>query len=353
MTIIPSILNLLRNYFKPLTIFSFLLINIYFSNGQAATGGYSSSYLFRDIGARPIALAGAYTALVNEPSGIFYNPAGLGFFSEEPIITTMYSFLDFGRNHSALAFAKSLEDNIGIGFGINLFNSGTFLGRNVKGNPTNRMYNLSYSLTGSAAYRIEFASLGVSFKYLSDRLYGSNIKGDGFSFDLGMKFDVAGLFSYGIVMQDLSAFMHWNSSNTELIPYTIKTGVAMEYPFNEKTYTTRNSITGEIETFQIPATQYAILTFDIYMRQYERSPKYIIGAEVSMHEIFAIRGGICIYGEKIGEPMFFPMNLWGAGFALRPRFDDLPFNVNIEYAISTDRIANTNVAHHLSLVFEL
>lgn len=352
-----NIVNNIRVFIKYLLHFFIIIIFCILSSSntfsQSATGGHSSSYLFRDIGARPIALAGAYTAVVNEPSGIFYNPAGLGFFSEKPMITTMYSFLDFGRNHSAVAVAKSFENNIGVGLGFNMFNSGSFIGRDIKGNPTSKMYSLSYSLMGSAAYRIEFASLGLSLKYLSDRLYGSNIKGDGFSLDLGMKFDVAGLFSFGIAMQDLSAFIQWNSSNTELIPYTIKTGFAMEYPFNEKTFTSRNTITGELETYQLPATQYAMITFDIYMRQYERSPKFILATEIALHEIFAIRGGICLYGEKFGEPALFPMNLWGAGFALKPRFDDAPFNVNLEYAISNDRIANTNVAHHLSLVFEL
>ncbi len=337
---------------KLLFIFLFPFITTIPLPSQPATGGNASSYLLRDVGARPIALAGAYTAIVNEPSAVFYNPAGLGFITEKPMISTMYSFLELGRNHSALSFTKSVDGNLGFGIGVNMFNSGSFIGRDIKGNPTSKMYATSYSLVGSTAYRMDFASLGLSLKYLSDRLYGSNIKGDGFSMDLGMKFDVAGLFSFGIVMQDLSAMMNWNTGNTDLIPYTIKTGFAMEYALNEPTYTTRSSITGEIETQYLPATQYVILTFDIYMRQFERSPKFIFGSEVSLHEIFALRGGICLYGEHYGEPMLLPMNLWGAGFALRPRFDNAPFNLNLEYAVSADKISSNGIAHHLSLVFE-
>jgi len=41
---------------------------------QRQGGGFSGAYLFRENGTRPISLAGAYTAISNDPYTIFYNP---------------------------------------------------------------------------------------------------------------------------------------------------------------------------------------------------------------------------------------------------------------------------------------
>jgi hypothetical protein len=65
-------------------IFSFLFILILIITcipikAQSTTGGYAEMYLHRDYGTRPIALAGAYTAISDDPTTILYNPAGLSF----------------------------------------------------------------------------------------------------------------------------------------------------------------------------------------------------------------------------------------------------------------------------------
>ncbi len=126
----------------------------------------------------------------------------------------------------------------------------------------------------------------------------------------------------------------------------------MEYGLNDETYTTRSTVSGEPEEVYIPATRYILFSMDFLMTQYEQSPELVIGAEAVLHELFALRGGIGIYGEKEFEPQFFPMNTWGAGVSIRPQIQNMPFNLHIDYSIMGDKISESGVSHILALMFQ-
>jgi hypothetical protein len=326
---------------------------------QSAGGGYAESYMLRDVGARAISMGGAYTAISNEPMTIFYNPAGLGFMEAVPVINTCNSFLEFNRTHSTIAWSQSFEglENFGFGFGINNYTSGAFMARNIKGDPIGEMTDWGYALNAAAAYRLEFASLGVAVKYLSNTLQGSGTSANGFAVDIGTKFNIMDLFSVGVCIQNISGMMFWNTKTApaDLIPYTIRTGVAMEFGLNEESYTTRSTVSGEMESYFVPATKYVLLSLDAVLTQYENAPSLQMGIEVVPHEYVAFRGGLSLAGDNLNKYEFFPMNKWGAGVSVRPPFEeyniDLPFHTNIDYSVSADNMAKSKIAHHISLLF--
>lgn len=321
---------------------------------QPEGGGYGESYLLRNIGSRPISMGGAYSAIVNEPMGLFYNPAGLSFLTPNPSVSSMYSVLQFGRAHSAGAFAMGVGENMGFGIGFNSFHTGEFTGRDARGNPIGTLSNWQYEIVGGFSYRIEFASLGIAAKYLTNNLIGTSTCGDGYSLDLGMKFNVMDLFSFGLAVQDLSAIMMWNTLEKpkDFLPYTIRTGVAMEFGINAEEYVTRSTVSGELETVYVPATRYVLVGIDLTMTQNETSPNLLLGVEAALHEIIAFRGGIGLYGEKSGTPQILPMNVWGGGVSLKPEIEGMLFNANIDYSISGDRLAANGLAHHIAISFE-
>lgn len=329
--------------FMPVVIFS-----------QSSGGGFAESYLLRDVGARPVSMAGAYTAIVNEPSALFYNPAGLGFFSEKPQITTMYTFLEYGRKHVALAWGQSVIENLGVGIGVNSYNAGSFIARDIKGNKLGDYDNWAIAIAGGASYSLEFASVGTSIKYLTNSLVGSGTYSTGYAVDVGMKFNVADLFSFGMAVNNISGMMFWNTEteDSEPLPFTVRAGIAMEYGLNEDSYSTRSSTTGEPVTVYVPATKYVLIGLDMIMIQHEQSPHFVLGAEAVLHEMIAFRGGLSLYGEKLGEPQILPMNVWGGGLSLRPELKDMPFNLHIDYAVGADRLSQNNISHHISLMFE-
>ena len=321
---------------------------------QSYGGGYSSSYLQRNVGARAIGMAGAYTAVVNEPAAIFYNPAGIGYLDEIPLVNSSISLLGLGRVNSSLAWAQELSPTFGLGASFNSFYGGSFTARDVKGNPLGTMDDFQYSLSVAGSYKIEFMSMGATLKYLGSSLGSSSLSASGVSLDLGTKFDVYDLFSFGMSIQNVSGMMFWNNdaSTRDDIPYTIRTGIAFEYGLNDEEFTTRSTITGEEEYIYIPATRYILFAADLIFNQYVDSPDFVIGTEISPHELIALRGGLSIYGEKIGEPQFFPMNYWGGGISIRPDLKDLPFKMNIDYSIANEYLLNNGIAHHITLLFE-
>lgn len=324
---------------------------------QISGGGYAETYLLRNVGARSIALGGAYTAIANEPTAIFVNPAGLGFFSDQPLINSSVSTLGYGRTHSSIAWAQQIYENLGVGFGINSFHSGEFTARNEQGMPIGDVSNHQYAMTASGAYRLESYSMGVSFKYLTNNLRGSNSFANGYAVDIGTKFNVLELFSVGVTVQNLGGMMFWNNveEDIELVPYSIRTGIAMEYGLNDETYETRSDVTGDMETVYLPATRYVLFGIDAVLNEHRISPDIMFGVEAVLHEVIAFRGGIILYGDKAGVPQLFPMTDWGAGISIRPFFDDitLPFDAHFDYTISREYIKNNKISHNFSILFLL
>ncbi len=334
----------------------FLLVLFGYSEqlfSQQSGGGYAESYLFRNIGARPTAMAGAFTAIVNDPSAVFYNPAGVGFLTDQPMLTSTVSLLGFGRTQSSIAWGQQIYEDFGVGIGINGLNSGTFQARDIKGRPLGEVSDIQYAIYGAASYRIDFMSMGATLKYFTNSLNGTPTFSNGFALDVGTKLDIMGLFSVGIAVQNISGMVFWNnlSKDREDVPYQVRAGVAMEFGLNEIAYETRSTVTGEIEDVSIPPTRYVLIGLDAVLTQFQRSPDFVFGVEAAAHEMIVFRGGISLYGDNLGEPQFFPMNYWGGGVSIRPEIPNLPFNLNIDYTISQDHISENRISHHISLLF--
>lgn len=325
---------------------------------QQSSGGYAESYLRRDVGARAISMGGAYTAISNDPSAIFYNPAGLGFFTSYPVLASSVSMAGLGRTQASLAWGQQVSENLGVGLGINSLFSGTFMGRDVKGNKIGNMSDFQYCIAAGAAMSFEFASLGANIKYLTNNLVGSNTEAQGVAIDVGAKFNVLDLFSFGMSVQNVSGMMFWNTKggNFEPIPYTIRAGIAMEYGLNETEYQSRSTTDGEVETISEPATRYLLFGIDAVMSKYDLSPTFMLGIEAAAHELIVFRGGIAIYGDKMGKPQLFPMTHWGGGISLRPEinsiFGDLPFKTHLDYSISNEYLSDSKIGHNITILFQ-
>lgn len=324
-------------------------------HAQQKNGGYSSSYINRNTSARINAMAGAYTAIVNDPNSVFINPAGIGFLLNKPMFVTSVSLPGIGRVHSNIAYGQGIGQNFGVGLGINSFTSGEFIGRDIMGNPLGNMRDWQYSMNLSLGYAQKDYGFGATFKYLGRNLQGSNISANGIAFDLGTKFNVADLFTFGASIQNIGGSMKWNTASniSDNLPLTLRTGVAFEFGINDETLETQTSVTGSIDTVYIPATKYFLLSFDAVFRETDMSPNFVVGAEIVPIEELAIRGGFNIYGEDNGTPTLFPLNIWGAGVSLRPNLESPAFDLNVDYSISNEFILGSGIAHHISIIIDL
>ncbi|OYT14519.1 MAG: hypothetical protein B7C24_17905 [Bacteroidetes bacterium 4572_77] len=326
---------------------------------QALGGGFSQSYMFRSPGGRPSGMAGAFTGVANDAYAIYYNPAGLSFLEYNPSIFVSSKSVGYGRAFSTLVYGQEIMPNLGIGAGLTNFMGGSFIARDVNGNPYGEVTDMHFGANVAASYSMEFMSLGVGLKYLNNTLTNSNIGGTGFGVDIGMKSNVDlgkfGSYSLGACVQNIGGMMLWDGEDVEaqdLLPYCVRIGVGMEFPLNASTIETRSEVTGELETVTKAATRYVLLDFDMVHYQFSVAPEFIVGFDANLHEIIAFRGGLCLWGEKEGETQFLPWTTWSGGFALRPSpYLDLPFTLSIEYNISNEYVSYTGLGHQITLMF--
>lgn len=334
-----------------------LLISLFIApaNSQISSGGYAETYLLRNIGARGISMAGAYTAVVNEPSGIYYNPAGIGFMNQVPTVNVSTSLLGLGRSYHSLTWAQQLLPQFSMGFGFNALSTPEFKARDVMGNQIGSISATQFNLSLAAAYSNEFMSMGATVKYLNHGVSGISGGASGFTVDVGTKFNVLDMFSVGIAMQNISGMMFWDTpyGPREDIPFRVRAGIAMEFALNDETLITRSATTGEQLRVYIPATRYVLIASDMIITQFEENPTIVFGAEIVPHELIAFRGGLAVYGDKYGVAEFFPMTYWGAGVSIRPDLSNsLPFNLNIDYSLSNEYLTESKISHHLSIMLE-
>lgn len=324
---------------------------------QSEIGGGAEIYLTRDFGSRAIAMAGAFSAVSDDPSTILYNPAGLSFYRTEPTFSLYAGTLGLGRTANFLGYAQQISDEFGIGIGVNSLYTGSFIARDKKADPIGEMSNFQYTLITAGSYRTEFASFGVALKYLTNNLIGSYTEATGFAFDIGTKFNVLDLFSFSLGVRNVYGTMMWNTIeyNRETIPFEIRSGIAMQFGLNPEATQTRSTLTGELEENYIPPTRYILLSIESSFIEKSKSPSVVIGTEIVADDYIAFRAGVDIYGERFGVPQLFPFNKWGAGVSIRPNlvefFENISFTTSLDYTISSELLSPSKIAHHLSLIF--
>ncbi len=322
---------------------------------QSNGGGYSNSYLLRNVGARAIGMSGAFTAISNDPLSVFYNPAGLSDLNFSPTFNGMYSLLDIGRSHNTLFYGQKLNDNYSIGAGINIYGSGDFTMRDQRGVAIKNISSTDYALSVSGAYNLEFASLGATFKYISNSLYGISGSMNGYAVDIGSKFNIMNLFTFGLTLQNIFSNASYDDGIKEQskIPYSIRAGIGFEIPFdNSYSEGTRNTITGEKEVLNYHTNRYIAFDLDVHYYQYTKYPSILIGTEFSPHSIIAFRAGMEIFGNNNGEAKILPLNTWGAGVAIKPFINTISIPISFEYSLGSDYISYQKLSHHISINIE-
>lgn len=206
-----------------------------------------ASFLLIGVGARPLGMGGAFTALADESSTIYWNPAGLSLLKKREISgmygslfkDTSYSFVSYAQTFSghrdkpAGEKKKKEKSKMAVGVGwLQLRCLGIEKTDQNKSLGNTRMINDAFFVSGSIKPFYTFPLyLGITGKRISQEI--DTFSSTGFGVDLGMLLD-GGILTWGVNVQNvgktqIKGTSYWGDNKVkELIPCHIRSGLALK-----------------------------------------------------------------------------------------------------------------------------
>lgn len=194
------------------------------------------------MGAKSVAMGGAYTALADDADGVLVNPAGLSMIKERQIVATMSALYvglsdDSFISHNILGYAHRQEKVGVLGIAWKRLGAGGLYSENVLALSFARAF--SFYLTGKEENRRKNISVGTTLSLMNwdsaptmgaDGRIIEDLPGwQGFGFDMGVVISPAENISVAVALQNLNKP---NIASSELsqveekLPMVARMGVA-------------------------------------------------------------------------------------------------------------------------------
>lgn len=214
-------------------------------------GGQAGAYLKLGVGARALGQGGAFTAVADDATTIFWNPAGLSKL-EQFEATGMHANLSLDRNYNFLGYGGPLNKKSSWGFAYTRYAVDAIPETRVKDNgepwevddgdtfdPT-----ITTGTTGDSPVKVwsyfddveenftfsysrkmlPKVRLGANFRVLQNSMLGTS--GTGTGFDLGMLYEYSPKISLGLAVRDLFERTSYGTGSTDDVPVTLSAGAA-------------------------------------------------------------------------------------------------------------------------------
>ncbi len=150
-------------------------------------GAAGAQFVKIAFGGKGTAMGGAYSSLVDDLSGVYWNPAGIADVEE---ISAYYSFVQWfgGYSHNFASASMPINDDFNVSAYFLNFTSGDIEISEIGNENTGRYYSVSdfsFGLTLSGFLTEQF-SFGVTAKMVNNAF--GTVSADGYAFDIGTKY---------------------------------------------------------------------------------------------------------------------------------------------------------------------
>ncbi|MFZ2960773.1 MAG: PorV/PorQ family protein [Candidatus Ozemobacteraceae bacterium] len=219
----------------------------------AESAGQAGAFLKMGVGARALGMGSAFTAIADDSTAAFWNPAGLALL-EKPEASFMHANLTLDRSYNFFTYAHVLKDSAGkskgtvaishMRFGVDGIPE-TRESSNAVGQPATRADG-SY-VAGENVYIFSYFddtetnTFGTYARKLADKFYGGvNVKSlkqslftnsaDSWGLDLGFLYEATKKSTFGLSIRDIGESLAWNtpSGQKDRIPVTTTFGTAFK-----------------------------------------------------------------------------------------------------------------------------
>ena len=209
----------MRGLILALIVFSFLIT-------QPVLAADAGSFLRIGVGARALGMGGAFVALADDPTAIYWNPAGLASLESGELASMYTNQFGLGAHFSFLAFSQPWAENKGWAVGIVNLSLGQIpiTGLDEHGRPVVTRYTESSETALLLAYaQILFrSSLGITVKGMRQTLADESSLG--FGVDLGAKIPLFENLSLGAILR--TGFVNWSTGEKVVFPAQAILGMA-------------------------------------------------------------------------------------------------------------------------------
>jgi len=301
--------NRIRILLKLAALLTFLCHGRSLSQEVTKVGTTGGKFLSIPVGARAAGMGGAFVAMADDASAMYWNPAGIGRLSQSEAIFTHSSWVaDLDFNYGGVVVPVSGFGTLGLSF-TSL--SMADMERTTEEQPegTGEFFSAGSFAVGLSYARnlTEWFSIGGTAKYINEHIWNSNATG--FAIDVGTLFTTpftgvkfgAGISNFGsklqirgddlLVLKDISP-NHGNNANVNAslgtdpfdLPLVLRIGVAYEPIVSDDRHL----------TFVVDA-----------VHPNDNSESISVGTEFSgVGNIVSIRGGYMALGQRDSEERY-------------------------------------------------
>ena len=198
-----------------------VLSAVAFADGTGAFSAFKNG-----IGARALAMGGAFVAVCDDSTAMVWNPAGLAQLNDTRLAGMSTDLYGLGVTHQFVGATTSFA-NLGIGLGWEraaidgqIVDAGGVLG--------NAFTWVENAIIGSLATNVmDVAMAGANVKYyMADSGLGDTATG--FGFDLGLLVSLGDTFVIGVNAMDLAgSTIEWDGGTSDIVSGMYKAGLAL------------------------------------------------------------------------------------------------------------------------------
>ncbi len=332
---------------KRILLFISVLLLATYLNAQDKTPKYSNEFLSIGVGARGLAMSNSLTAISDDVTSGYWNPAGLLEIKNDYEFGLMHAEYFAGiAKYDYLGFATPIDSMSALGvsiirFGVDDIPDTRFLYDASGAINYDRIRFFSaadYAFLLSYARKVNFLDglkMGANFKVIH-RVAGNFATAWGFGLDLGAQLDIK-KWKIGLMVRDITGTFNAWAHNTELI-LDIYTQTGNEIPENSVEITVPKAMLGvgryfHINSFGVLASADLIFSFDGKRNTLAQSDfasfDAALGVEVNYKKLVFLRGGV----GKVQEVKDFDESTY---MTFQPNFG-IGFNIKgavIDYALT-------------------
>lgn len=251
-------------------MFVVILFAVFPFYSTAVTADYGSDSVFAaGSGSRALAMGGAFTAISDDTSGIYYNPAGLINAKKQQLSLNHFPML-LGTFYNSASYVQPLLDFGSVGAALYRVYSGdimTYDSSDVAGDTT--VFE-EYKATISYARQVtEHLSAGVNVNMFSFSMF--DVSGMGFGADAGLLYEPFDFLAIGLACHNIIRPEIQLSGSKDVLPQIYSAGVLFKL---------------EIKPVGIK------LAADVSRNELINSFKYRAGLELKTFGIIALRAGL-------------------------------------------------------------